>query len=103
MSGALSRPFALRSISCAPGGASRSGARMRHLPRKRFGQHFLHDPYVLGRIVEAIAPQAGDALVEIGPGEGALTRPLLDRIPHLTAIEIDRDLAGALSAEFPAE
>jgi 16S rRNA (adenine1518-N6/adenine1519-N6)-dimethyltransferase len=76
---------------------------MRHLPRKRFGQHFLHDPYVLGRIVEAIAPQAGDALVEIGPGEGALTRPLLDRIPHLTAIEIDRDLAGALSAEFPAE
>ena len=76
---------------------------MRHVPRKRFGQHFLHDPYVLSRIVEAIAPQAGDALVEIGPGEGALTRPLLERIPNFTAIEIDRDLAAALTAEFPPE
>ena len=76
---------------------------MRHVPRKRFGQHFLHDPYVLSRIVEAIAPQAGDALVEIGPGEGALTRPLLERMPLLTAIEIDRDLAAALAAEFPPE
>ncbi len=73
---------------------------MRHVPRKRFGQHFLHDPYVLGRIVEAIAPQPGEALVEIGPGEGALTRPLLARVPRLTAIEIDRDLAAALAAEF---
>ena len=52
---------------------------MAHIPRKRFGQHFLHDPWVLSRIVDAIAPQAGDALVEIGPGEGALTRPLLAR------------------------
>ena len=76
---------------------------MRHVPRKRFGQHFLHDPYFLGRIVESIAPQAGDALVEIGPGEGALTRPLLERLPQLTAIEIDRDLAAALAAEFPPE
>ena len=76
---------------------------MRHVPRKRFGQHFLHDPYVLSRIVEAIAPQAADALVEIGPGEGALTRPLLERIAQLTAIEIDRDLAAALAAEFPPE
>ena len=76
---------------------------MRHVPRKRFGQHFLHDPYVLSRIVESIAPQAGDALVEIGPGEGALTRPLLERTPQLTVIEIDRDLAAALAAEFPPE
>jgi len=76
---------------------------MRHAPRKRFGQHFLHDPYVLSRIVDSIAPQAGDALVEIGPGEGALTRPLLDRIPRLIAIEIDRDLAAALAAEFSPE
>jgi 16S rRNA (adenine1518-N6/adenine1519-N6)-dimethyltransferase len=76
---------------------------MGHVPRKRFGQHFLHDPYVLNRIVEAIAPQPGDALVEIGPGEGALTRPLLERIPQLVAIEIDRDLAAALAAEFPPE
>lgn len=74
---------------------------MRHVPRKRFGQHFLHDPYVLARIVGAIAPREGDALVEIGPGEGALTRPLLERIPRLTAIEIDRDLAASLAAEFP--
>jgi 16S rRNA (adenine1518-N6/adenine1519-N6)-dimethyltransferase len=76
---------------------------MRHVPRKRFGQHFLHDPYVVSRLVEAIAPRPGDALVEIGPGEGALTRPLLERIPRLVAVEIDRDLAAALSAEFPPE
>ncbi len=76
---------------------------MRHVPRKRFGQHFLHDPYFLGRIVESIAPIAGDALVEIGPGEGALTRPLLERMPQITAIEIDRDLAATLAAEFPPE
>jgi 16S rRNA (adenine1518-N6/adenine1519-N6)-dimethyltransferase len=76
---------------------------MGHVPRKRFGQHFLHDPWVLSRIVEAIAPQPGDTVVEIGPGEGALTRPLLERVPHLTAIEIDRDLAAALAAEFPPE
>ena len=69
--------------------------------RKRFGQHFLHDPAVLKRIVEAVAPERDDAVVEIGPGEGALTRPLLDRIDRLTVIEIDRDLAGRLAVEFP--
>jgi 16S rRNA (adenine1518-N6/adenine1519-N6)-dimethyltransferase len=72
-------------------------------PRKRFGQHFLHDPGVLKRIVEAIDPAPGDAIVEIGPGEGALTRPLLERIGHLTAIEIDRDLAAKLAQEFSSE
>ena len=71
--------------------------------RKRFGQHFLHDPGVLQRIVEAIAPASGDAIVEIGPGEGALTRPLLERIGHLTAIEIDRDLAAGLAQEFSSQ
>ena len=71
--------------------------------RKRFGQHFLHDPGVLRRIVDAVAPAPGDTLVEIGPGEGALTRPLLERIGHLSAIEIDRDLAARLAAEYPAE
>jgi len=70
--------------------------------RKRFGQHFLHDPGVLKRIVEAIAPARGDAIVEIGPGEGALTRPLLEHLDHLTAIEIDRDLAAALTLQYPA-
>ena len=68
--------------------------------RKRFGQHFLHDPGVLKHIVEAIAPARDDAVVEIGPGEGALTRPLLERLDRLTAIEIDRDLVARLGAEF---
>jgi 16S rRNA (adenine1518-N6/adenine1519-N6)-dimethyltransferase len=72
-----------------------------HRPRKRFGQHFLHDPRVLARIVDAIAPQPGDFLVEIGPGEGALTAPLLARAGRLEAIEVDRDLAAALAARFP--
>jgi 16S rRNA (adenine1518-N6/adenine1519-N6)-dimethyltransferase len=73
---------------------------MRHRPRKRFGQHFLHDPGVLARIVAAVAPERGDVLVEIGPGEGALTRLLLGRAGRLAAIEIDRDLAAALEREF---
>lgn len=71
--------------------------------RKRFGQHFLHDPAILKRIVDAVAPARGDAMVEIGPGEGALTRPLLARLARLTAIEIDRDLAAALAREFPPQ
>ena len=71
----------------------------RHRPRKRFGQHFLHDPGVIRRIVEAIAPAREDLIVEIGPGEGALTRSLLARAPRLEVIEIDRDLAAALAAE----
>jgi 16S rRNA (adenine1518-N6/adenine1519-N6)-dimethyltransferase len=70
-------------------------------PRKRFGQHFLHDPGVLRRIVEAIAPARGEAIVEIGPGEGALTRLLLERVDQMAAIEIDRDLASRLAEEFP--
>jgi 16S rRNA (adenine1518-N6/adenine1519-N6)-dimethyltransferase len=72
-----------------------------HHPRKRFGQHFLHDPRVLARIVEAINPAADDFIVEIGPGEGALTRPLLERAGKLEVIELDRDLAASLASEFP--
>ena len=71
--------------------------------RKRFGQHFLHDPGVLKRIVDAIDPARDDVVVEIGPGEGALTRPLLDRLAHLTVIEIDRDLAASLARAFPPD
>jgi 16S rRNA (adenine1518-N6/adenine1519-N6)-dimethyltransferase len=71
--------------------------------RRRFGQHFLHDPGVLRRIVEAIAPAPGEAIVEIGPGGGALTRPLIERAGRVTAIEIDRDLAARLAREFPPE
>ncbi len=70
--------------------------------RKRFGQHFLHDPEVLRRIVAAIDPQPGEPLVEIGPGRGALTAPLLERAGTLTAIEIDRDLARELARRFGA-
>ena len=74
-----------------------------HIPRKRFGQHFLVDQGVLNAIVEAIHPQAGDRLVEVGPGLGALTRPLLDRIAHLEAVELDRDVAVRLRHSFPSE
>ncbi|MGE3161126.1 MAG: 16S rRNA (adenine(1518)-N(6)/adenine(1519)-N(6))-dimethyltransferase RsmA [Burkholderiales bacterium] len=70
-----------------------------HRPRKRFGQHFLHDPGVVRRIVAAIAPAPGDFILEIGPGEGVLTRPLRERAARLEAIEIDRDLAARLVAE----
>jgi 16S rRNA (adenine1518-N6/adenine1519-N6)-dimethyltransferase len=68
--------------------------------RKRFGQHFLHDPAVIARIVEAINPHPHDRLVEIGPGHGALTARLLERVDSLIAIEIDRDLAAELAARF---
>jgi 16S rRNA (adenine1518-N6/adenine1519-N6)-dimethyltransferase len=72
-----------------------------HRPRKRFGQHFLHDPGVLARLVDAIGVAKSDFVVEIGPGEGALTRPLLERAEKLHAIELDRDLAARLAADFP--
>ena len=65
-------------------------------PRKRFGQHFLHDPATVARIVQAVAPASGDTLVEIGPGEGVLTGRLLAAAGRLEAIEVDRDLAHAL-------
>lgn len=67
-----------------------------HRPRKRFGQNFLHDQGVISRMLQSINPQAGDMLVEIGPGEGALTCPLLEQHGELTAIELDRDLAPQL-------
>jgi len=70
-----------------------------HRPRKRFGQHFLRDAGVVRRLVEAIAPAPEDCVVEIGPGEGVLTRPLAERAGRLELIEIDRDLAAALAAE----
>jgi 16S rRNA (adenine1518-N6/adenine1519-N6)-dimethyltransferase len=69
---------------------------MAHQARKRFGQHFLVDRFVLGDIVHAIAPEPGQALVEIGPGLGALTDVLVPESKHLTVIELDRDLAARL-------
>jgi 16S rRNA (adenine1518-N6/adenine1519-N6)-dimethyltransferase len=76
---------------------------MEHRARKRFGQHFLHDRNVVRRIVEALRPQPGDIVVEIGPGLGALTNPLLEAIPQLHVVELDRDLAARLRAAYPAE
>lgn len=70
----------------------------RHAPKKRFGQHFLQDQAILRRIVQALAPKPGQHIVEIGPGEGALTLPLLDACRELTAIELDRDLIEPLKA-----
>ena len=73
---------------------------MTHRPRKRFGQNFLHDPGVIDRIVRAIDPQPGQRLVEIGPGLGALTGPLLQAIKQMDAIELDRDLVPKLADRF---
>lgn len=69
---------------------------MKHIARKRFGQHFLTDRLIIQGIVEAIAPLPGQPMVEIGPGLAALTHPLLERLDHLTVIELDRDLARQL-------
>ncbi|WP_392538369.1 16S rRNA (adenine(1518)-N(6)/adenine(1519)-N(6))-dimethyltransferase RsmA [Legionella sp. 227] len=70
---------------------------MRHSPRKRFGQNFLQNRHIIEDIVGAINPQAEDNILEIGPGLGALTEPLLRRLNHLTAVEIDTDLQKYLS------
>ena len=67
-----------------------------HIARKRFGQNFLVDHGVIDEIVRAIAPKPGEALVEIGPGLGALTNPVVERSEKLTVIELDRDLAARL-------
>ena len=67
---------------------------MKHIARKRFGQHFLADPGVIDAIVRAIDPRAGQPMVEIGPGLAALTQPLVERLGRLTVIELDRDLAA---------
>jgi 16S rRNA (adenine1518-N6/adenine1519-N6)-dimethyltransferase len=69
---------------------------MRHIARKRFGQHFLTDGGIIDAIVDTIAPVAGQPMVEIGPGLAALTQPLVERLGHLTVIELDRDLAVRL-------
>ncbi|MBA4193306.1 MAG: 16S rRNA (adenine(1518)-N(6)/adenine(1519)-N(6))-dimethyltransferase [Comamonadaceae bacterium] len=69
---------------------------MSHVARKRFGQHFLTDHGIIDAIVAAIAPVAGEPVVEIGPGLAALTQPLVERLGQLTVIELDRDLAARL-------
>ena len=76
---------------------------MHHNPRKRFGQNFLIDQQIIAQIIAAIYPQKHDKIIEIGPGFGALTRPLLQVVDHLDVVEIDRDIVDKLSKEFPQE
>lgn len=71
-----------------------------HTPRKRFGQHFLHDQWVIQKIIAAIHPTAKQSLVEIGPGQGALTIPLLKIVERLDAVELDRDLIPLLQRKI---
>lgn len=74
-----------------------------HTPRKRFGQNFLVDDGILHAIVNAIRPRPGETVVEIGPGLGALTRPLLEHLPHLHVVELDRDLVARLRKAWSAD
>jgi len=74
---------------------------MKHIPRKRFGQNFLVDTQVVADIVGAVAPLRDDTVVEIGPGLGALTDPLLERVDHLHVVEIDRDIVARLKKRYP--
>ena len=84
-----------------PSARPRGAAQTTHVARKRFGQHFLIDPQIIHGIVGCIDPQPADRLVEIGPGLGALTWALLERIPRLAAVEIDRDLAARWRQQAP--
>src|SRR6185369_6560099 len=74
-----------------------------HVPRKRFGQNFLEDRGVVEQIIAAVRPRSGERFIEIGPGLGALTLPLLQRLEHLDVVEIDRDIVANLRATHPAE
>ena len=76
---------------------------MKHVARKRFGQNFLTDRFVLADIIDAINPAPGEAMVEIGPGLAAMTALLLKRIDHMHVVELDRDLVTRLEKQFPRE
>ncbi|MGZ8358147.1 MAG: 16S rRNA (adenine(1518)-N(6)/adenine(1519)-N(6))-dimethyltransferase RsmA [Telluria sp.] len=76
---------------------------MKHIARKRFGQNFLTDKFVLDSIVEAINPQPGEVMVEIGPGLAAMTALLIKRLDHMHVVELDRDLVVRLEKQFPRE
>ena len=79
------------------------GKPLAHRARKRFSQNFLHDPNIIERIVRAIRPQPGQRMVEIGPGQGAMTRPLQAVVGHMDAVELDRDLVEYLGTVFSPE
>jgi 16S rRNA (adenine1518-N6/adenine1519-N6)-dimethyltransferase len=72
---------------------------MRHQPRKRFGQNFLVDHQIINQIISTISPKNDDSIVEIGPGKGAITFPIIEHLDHLSAIEIDRDLISILKSK----
>ncbi|BAL23266.1 16S rRNA (adenine(1518)-N(6)/adenine(1519)-N(6))-dimethyltransferase RsmA [Azoarcus sp. KH32C] len=74
-----------------------------HRARKRFGQNFLSDPNIIRKIIDAIRPLAGETMVEIGPGLGAMTDPLVERLGHLNVVEIDRDLIARLKERYTPE
>jgi 16S rRNA (adenine1518-N6/adenine1519-N6)-dimethyltransferase len=98
----VSRPASARGLRrgkrpAEPDRGTRRGPRA----RKRFGQHFLEPPWV-AKLIESLSPQATDTFLEIGPGRGALTRPLAARVGRVVAVEIDRDLAALLPAGLPA-
>ncbi len=76
---------------------------MKHIPKKRFGQNFLTDDNVLHEIIRAIAPAPQDLMVEIGPGQGAMTRLLLESLERLQVVELDRDLVAMLQKKFSAD
>lgn len=75
---------------------------MKHIPKKRFGQNFLTDQSIIQALVNAITPQADDLMVEIGPGLGALTQPLIKQLQHLHVVEIDRDIINWMQSFYPA-
>ena len=75
----------------------------KHIARKRFGQNFLIDQQVIADIVNAVAPKRDDCVVEIGPGLGALTAPLLQRLDHLHVVEIDRDIIARLKKQYSSD
>ncbi len=75
---------------------------MKHIAKKRFGQNFLTDKAIINSLIEAISPKAKDCMVEIGPGLGAMTKPLLERLQHLHVVEIDRDIIEWMQGYYPA-
>ncbi|MDP2246639.1 MAG: 16S rRNA (adenine(1518)-N(6)/adenine(1519)-N(6))-dimethyltransferase RsmA, partial [Nitrosomonadales bacterium] len=76
---------------------------MKHIPKKRFGQNFLTDQAIIGSLIGAIAPKANDLMVEIGPGLGAMTQPLLAKLDHLHVVELDRDIVSWMQSHYPAK
>ncbi len=76
---------------------------MKHIAKKRFGQNFLTDQSIIRSLMDAISPGLDQTFVEIGPGLGALTKPLLARLPHLHVVEIDRDIVAWMQQHYPAE